>query len=352
MKTIFKNIILLLHLTVLLISCKEEKVKDGFDFDYFTVFDKDSNKIEIKVRSTFQIASDYRDQLREEYGRLYKDSFLLPLTSDVTKNILSKYSAGEIYNYKRAEIEQELKDIIAIEFKDEQIELESFFISSVNLPNDLRDRLVNQRIDRINTVKIESIELDTFKLGDVAVMTKQEFPSEKNSFFSCHSSLFVLRDSQKIDSLKYRGIEALGGHFGFRNIQKIDSHLIITKHGGYDGRTIIINPKGTIFNLIGGQPFLDKEKNYLFSIYDSDLSGFSIFDLTTDSLLLAIEHFEERPKSFHKAFNNRYFITFHDEETDRESIWEFEPALRRIMQVDLDSTQMNSSNELTNLVKE
>ncbi len=194
--------------------------------------------------------------------------------------------------------------------------------------------------------KIEIIEYDTFNLEDAQVILKQEFPPKSNPMFSCHSSIYILKNSKPIDSVTFRNIEALGGHFGLRNAQKVDNHLLVTKHGDYDGRTIIINQEGEMSNLIGGQPFLDKEQNYLFSIFDSDLRGFSIFDLTNDSLLLAIEDFEQRPKSFHRAFNNRYFITFYDDETYHESVWEFEPELERIMQVDLDSTEINSTNEL------
>lgn len=350
LKLKLKNFCLYLLFAFLLTSCEDEKVTDGFDFDYFSAYDKDSNKIGISVRSFFQIESELRDELKEKYGRFYKDSFLLPITSGVIRSLLSNYSAVEIYNYKRGEIEQTLKDLIKVEFKSNDIYLETFFISSVKLSDELRTKLENEHINKMNSIEIENIESDTFKLKDIGIILRQEFPSENNPMFSCHSSIYIIKNSKKVDSLKFREIEAVGGYYGFRNAQKIENHFVVTKHGDYDGRTIIINQNGKIFNLIGGQPFLDKEQNYLFSIFDSDLSGFSIFDLTSDSLLLAIEHFEVRPKSFHKAFNNRHFITFYDDETYHESIWEFEPELERIMQVDLDSTQINKSNELTSLI--
>jgi hypothetical protein len=339
----------ILLFVILLASCKEEIIKDGFDFDYFSVQDKDSNEIGVSIRSSFKIKSGYRADLIEKYGRFYKDSFLLPVASKVSKSLLGNYTAGDIYNYKRSEIELELKDLMTIEFKNKDIDLETFFLSSVKLPEDLRAKLVNEHIDKINSAKIESIESDTFKLKDIEIILRQELPSENNPMFSCHSSIYIIKSSKKVDSLKFREIEAVGGYYGFRNAQKIENHFMVTKHGDYDGRTIIINQNGKIFNLIGGQPFLDKEQNFVFSIFDSDLSGFSIFDLNNDSLLLAIEDFEERPKSFHRAFNNRYFITFYNDETYHESIWEFEPELERIMQVDLDSTQINNSNELPSL---
>jgi len=336
-------------LVILFVSCKEEIVTDGFDFDYFSVQDKNANEIEVSLRSTFQIESGFRDDLIEKYGRFYKDSFLLPVASKVSKSLLGNYTAGDIYNYKRREIELELKDLMTIEFKDKDIDLETFFLSSVKLPDNLRAKLVNDHIDKINSVKIEYTESDTFKLGDFEIVTRQEFPSEKNPIFSCHSSIYIVKDSQRIDSLKFREIEAVGGYFGLRNTQEINNHLLVTKHGDYDGRTVIINQNGKIFNLIGGQPFLDKEQNYLFSIFDSDLSGFSIFDLTKDSILLEIEYFKERPKSFHKALNGRYFIVCNNDEDYKETIWEFEPELERVMQVDLDSTEINSTNKLQDL---
>ena len=130
---------------------------------------------------------------------------------------------------------------------------------------------------------------------------------------------------------------------------KIDNHFIFTKHGDYNGRTLIINQEGKVFNIIGGENYYDESSKWLFTSYESDLPGFAIFDLNADSTVLTMDGIEVRPMSFHKAFDTRYFMVGINEDTDEKSIWEFEIELGSIMQVELDDNSIHSKNELKNI---
>ena len=83
---------------------------------------------------------------------------------------------------------------------------------------------------------------------------------------------------------------------------KLNNHIIFTKHGDYNGKTLIINNKGKIFNIIGGSNYLDPESELLFSILESDTNAFAVFNLKNDSLIFTVNNLEDRPKSIHKAF--------------------------------------------------
>ncbi len=98
--------------------------------------------------------------------------------------------------------------------------------------------------------------------------------------YYCSGAIYIWKNNKKIDSLIYANFEPVGGDYGLRvHEELINGCLIITKHGDYDGETIFINPEGKIKKCIGGIPHYSKNKNWVISFYESDLGGFSIFDL-------------------------------------------------------------------------
>ena len=185
----------------------------------------------------------------------------------------------------------------------------------------------------------------TYTLNDIKVILTQT-KSDGNEFY-CKSRLLIFRNNDFVDSLNFTP-EPVGGHYGISKPIQIDNHIIFTKHGDYDGRTIIINDKGEIFNIIGGSNYYDSNKSLLFTIYESDLSGFAVFDLKNDSLKFEMQEMEDYPISFHKAFGERYFILCNNENHDEVdvAIWEIEFELERIMQVDIDKSDINEENIL------
>lgn len=189
------------------------------------------------------------------------------------------------------------------------------------------------------------ISKKTYELGEIQVELTQA-KSNGNDYY-CKSKLVTLKDNEQIDSIVFIS-EPVGGNYGISKPKKIGNHLVFTKHGDYDGRTILINEEGNIFNIIGGENYYDKEMELLFTIYESDFSGFAVFNLYNDSRLMNMPEIEDRPISFHKDFNERYFILCENEgvgESDK-SVWEIEFELDRIMQVELDTNQINKSNIL------
>lgn len=194
------------------------------------------------------------------------------------------------------------------------------------------------------TFKIDFAKIDTSKLGDVDIVIRQDYPIE--SSFSCNSYITSFASQDTIDHLEFKFIESLGGLAGFSAPENLLGSLVLSKEGDYDGRTIVINGEGKIHSFIGGTNFWDAESGILFSVYSSDLPGISAFDIRNDSLLFSKDYLEDRPLSIHKAFENRFFIYCENDDTEHESIWEFEFDLERIMVVDLDSTTVNSSNKL------
>ena len=166
----------------------------------------------------------------------------------------------------------------------------------------------------------------------------------------CTATIITTKDKMTIDSVGFYS-EPVGGSYGISKGLKINGHFIFTKHGDYDGRTIIVNKNGKIHNIIGGLAYLDEASNLLISNYESDLAGFSLFDLKQDSVLMEMEDFENAPRSFHKDFGNRYFIACYNQEDEGLNVWEIESDFETLMQVEIQIEELNESNELKNITQ-
>lgn len=195
-----------------------------------------------------------------------------------------------------------------------------------------------------------TISKKTYKIEAITVSLTQSKSDGKD--FYCKAKMVIQKNKLVVDSVEFMP-QPVGGDYGISKGIKLENHLIFTKHGDYDGRTLIINSSGKLFDKIGGINYYDSTSSLLFSIYESDLSGFSIFDLETDSTIFEMEEIEDQPYSIHKDFGNRYFIYCYNRNEDPGEpeiiVWEIELELDRIMQVDLDTTQINESNILTKL---
>jgi len=227
--------------------------------------------------------------------------------------------------------------------------LSFLFIFSCKQPEEKKNletsekQLVNE--EKPQAEKDVLISQKKYSLNDILVTVTQA--KNYNSQDRCKLKLVISRDNILIDSLTFSP-EAVGGYYGISTPKRIENHLVFTKHGDYDGRTIIVNDQGQVFNIIGGKNFFDSESKMLFTIYGSDLSGFAVFDLKNDSTIMKMPEIEDRPFSFHKAFGERYFILSSNDETpmNEMSIWEIEFDMERIMKVDIDTNEINEMNIL------
>ena len=197
-----------------------------------------------------------------------------------------------------------------------------------------QSRVAKSIEDVDKTTKVTTIER---QINDVKIIVKQiKSLVESSNVPLCKAEIMVYKNNILLDSLKFDAIEALGGCYGFIVYsQLIDNHLIISKYGDYDGRTIVINENGRMVSIVGGNVYYDEESSLLFSIYDSDLSGFSIYDLKSDMLLLEMEDMSARPIGFYKN-NNSFYIQTIDDETEELAIWEVKLDLQRILKVDIE----------------
>jgi hypothetical protein len=178
----------------------------------------------------------------------------------------------------------------------------------------------------------------TREINDIKVIVSQSKSLiESPGIPHCKADIKIIKNDNPFDSIEFPDIEAVGGHYGLLVYKElVNGHLIISKYGDYDGETIIINGKGQKFETIGGYSYVDSSSWLLFSIYYSDLAGFSIFDLKDDRELVALGDLENRPMEFFKTTGNRYFFRAINDETEKETTWEIDIVKKKIKQVEPD----------------
>ena len=140
-------------------------------------------------------------------------------------------------------------------------------------------KLTNKKV--IVTEKNENLQQIVIKLIQLR-------PAEDFYDFSCRGLIRTIKGNKLINEINYGNIDPVGGSFGltFSKNQKKENLFIASKFGDYDGKIIIVDENGEIQSFEGGQYFVTNNGKYLVSVWSSDLSGLTIYDLTKKEVCL------------------------------------------------------------------
>lgn len=156
---------------------------------------------------------------------------------------------------------------------------------------------------------------DTFSFGKIDLIKILVSPkSQSGQGFSCRSWLLVNNKQHKKLQSIYFDIEALGGCSGIYvpSKQPLKSFFILSKFGDYDGRTLIVDTNGKIFSVKGGAFVISPDKKFVFTDWDSDVSGISVFDIQNKKVVLNKEmQDEDRIKSFY-SIKGKFYVSFEE----------------------------------------
>jgi hypothetical protein len=141
------------------------------------------------VTIRYKLRSRLDKKLSRKYGRHYRDSLFLPAISSVSRKVLKDYSVGEIYNYKREEIEQKLGEETKTTFAEYEIELTGFFIRSVELADTLLKRLEKEHVARFQKAmnncsrEIKGVVTEIHDMKSNDDLVKYKFIIENENYF-------------------------------------------------------------------------------------------------------------------------------------------------------------------------
>lgn len=163
----------------------------------------------------------------------------------------------------------------------------------------------------------------------------------KNSNGVFNSQLFISSKNIITDSIFYKNIDPVGSAYGIYLCKDlICNYYIALKYGDYDGKTILINNDGKIFEINGGLPHIDYENNVIISDYYSDIQGFTMFDLKNHKLILDIE-LEDQINTFY-YYKNEYFVSIFDFEKKTEFLRKIDVKNKKIVPTEIKSHEIGS----------
>jgi hypothetical protein len=217
------SLFLISILSFLWTSCDNTTVDNAADFNLETI-DKEQNTISLRGTIHYRLKNRLEKKFLKKYGRRhYKDSVLVPVISTASREILSDYSAGEIYSYKRDEFVQKLDLQTKTAFAEFEIEVTSFSIWSVGLSDTLMSRFQKEHALRFqNAIKKCSREtkgvvtkIDSLRNGSRIVF--YEFTVEHKNY---QSSLGPGEDRNKVSPGDTLVIEFACENANFHRVKK------------------------------------------------------------------------------------------------------------------------------------
>jgi len=118
----------------------------------------------------------------------------------------------------------------------------------------------------------------------------------------------------------FKDCEALGGCSGIyvSSLQPIQNYFVLSKFGDYDGRIILVDSLGAVLSYPGGEYYLTDDNRYLFSIYNSDVGGLTVFDFRKRKLLYSSDTLSTYLGNFYFNANRYFFKVETDEDIDNE----------------------------------
>ena len=163
-----------------------------------------------------------------------------------------------------------------------------------------------------------SIKTDTFNFKNYKIelihVKLTDYKNSDNTSLSCRIWLTVRSNNKITDKLFISDCEAVGGCSGIyaSDKQPVKDYFILSKFGDYDGQVILIDISGKIKTYFGGQYFLSDDNKYLFSTYDSDLAGLTVYDLSKNKVLFTSDSISTYLADFY-YYDNSYFAIVSDD---------------------------------------
>lgn len=138
------------------------------------------------------------------------------------------------------------------------------------------------------------------KLNQLTVEIRN-FKDVKNfAAYTCKGEIEVFKDQQSLSKAAFEKITQEGVYGLFLHHNVLPNHVIVTKFGDFDDKTIIINKKGNIFTLNGSTIFIDSIQHLVFVLNFTEKGEVTVFDLLSDEKIAYFENIEQMPERIFK----------------------------------------------------
>lgn len=195
------------------------------------------------------------------------------------------------------------------------------------------------------TVKTDTSSLNTVQV----IITSVKNKSNTGSPFSCRSWLTVKKEGKLIKGSYYDNIDAVGGCSGLfiPKTQPIKDLFLISKFGDYNGELIIIDSAGKFTKEAGGKFYVSKDSIFLFSSFDSDLSGVTIYNTKTRKTIFSKELEDDFLEDWHFQDGKYYAAVIHSQEKGgKDKMAVFNPTTNKFSIIEKAASYLQAKNKL------
>ncbi len=145
-------------------------------------------------------------------------------------------------------------------------------------------------------------------LNDIKVEIRNYKNIKHFADFYCKGKIVVFKNSQPVDSLQFDKINQTGNFGLFLHHDIIPDHVLISKFGNDENKTIIVNNSGTFFILNGNTIYIDTLKNILIVLNTDYPEQVTLFDYSGNVVIQQYENLEFEPCQVLTDTKGHYFL--------------------------------------------
>ncbi len=145
-------------------------------------------------------------------------------------------------------------------------------------------------------------------LNDIKVEIRNYKNIKKFADFYCRGKIVIFKNTQPVDSVQFDKINQTGNYGLFLHHDIIPDHVLISKFGNEENKTIIVNNSGTFFILNGNNIYIDTLKKVLIVLNTNYPEQVTLFDYIKDTVIQQYDNLEFEPCQVVGDAKGHYFI--------------------------------------------
>lgn len=145
-------------------------------------------------------------------------------------------------------------------------------------------------------------------LNEVKIEIRNYNNIKKFADFYCKGKIVIFKNQQPVDSVQFDKINQTGNYGLFLHHDIIPDHVLISKFGNDENKTIIINNSGSFFILNGNTISIDTLRKILVVLNDRYPEEVTLFDYSKDKIIQKFENLEFEPCQVVSDAKGRYFL--------------------------------------------
>jgi regulator of protease activity HflC (stomatin/prohibitin superfamily) len=116
----------------------------------------DGQTVNVDITILYRIPPATSGQLYQDWNENYLDAFVRPTTRAISREVISRYTAEQIYGEAREQLANDIKYVLEVRFTEENLELSDLLIRNINFSEEFTQAIeqkvvAEQNLERART---------------------------------------------------------------------------------------------------------------------------------------------------------------------------------------------------------